>query len=148
MKVDSDMACMLMLVSMSLTLMQSHRVSAEQKIKSLSISTTKQAISIKLATSTTLGDNKFYFSAKSSVAFILNYGHMNISCKTRTVWSVPAFWACIRWRDKRFHGCNKTLQFPLSLSLTFCHGYVCRPLKLFCLFLLCMCVYIYKYDVD
>ena len=44
---------------------------------------TKQATSITLAT--TSGHHKFYFSLKSSVAFVLNYGHMGISCKTASL---------------------------------------------------------------
>ena len=47
------------------------------------ILTTKQAISITFAATVT--HDMFYFNLKSSVAFILNYGHMSISCKdTRT----------------------------------------------------------------
>ena len=43
----------------------------------LILSTSKQGISIKLAA--TVGNDKFYFSPKSSVAFILKYGHASIS---------------------------------------------------------------------
>ena len=35
---------------------------------------------IKLAA--TVGHDKFYFSLKSSVPVVLNYGHTSISCKT------------------------------------------------------------------
>ena len=50
MTVHSCMACMLMLVSMGLTLMQGHSGSATAKHQRCIISTTKQAISIKLTT--------------------------------------------------------------------------------------------------
>ena len=64
---------MFILVSMTLTFMQGHNGLAEETIQSWIISTTKQAISIQLAVA--VGHDKFYLSPKSSVAFILNYGH-------------------------------------------------------------------------
>ena len=73
MTVDLCRVDMLMLVSMTLTLMQGHNGLAEENIQRWIISTTKQAISIQL--SETVGHDKFYLSPKSSVAFILNYGH-------------------------------------------------------------------------
>ena len=69
-----------MVVSITLILMQGHSGSAEEKIQLCIISTTKQAIEIKLAA--TEGHNKFYFSLKSSVPVVLNYGHTSVSCKT------------------------------------------------------------------
>ena len=72
--------------------MQGHSGSAEEKIQLWIISTTKQAIKVKLAA--TIGHNKFYFSLNWSVPVILNYGHTSISCKTYTTesgQSVPAF---------------------------------------------------------
>ena len=69
---------MLMLVSLTLTLMQGHSVLAEEIIQHWIISTTiKQVVSINLAAM--VGHDKFYFSLKSSVAFVLNYGHTSIS---------------------------------------------------------------------
>ena len=37
---------------------------------------------IKIKLSATVGHDKFYFNPKVSVAFILNYGHTDIFCKT------------------------------------------------------------------
>ena len=52
MTADLRMPCVLMLVWMTLTLMQGHSGSANAQIKSVLLSATKQAISIKLATTT------------------------------------------------------------------------------------------------
>ena len=49
---------------------------------SFGLSTTKQAIKIKLAIM--VGHDKFYryFSLNLSVPIVLNYGHTSVSCKT------------------------------------------------------------------
>ena len=78
--VDLCMGYLLMVVLMTLTLMQGHSDSAEENIKLWIISTTKQAIHIKLAA--TVGHDNVYFSLKSSVPLILMYGHTSVSCKT------------------------------------------------------------------
>ena len=67
-----------MLVSMTLTLTQGHSGLEEGKCQHRIISTSKQAISIELS-SATVGHDNFYFSLKSSVAFVLNHGHTGIS---------------------------------------------------------------------
>ena len=59
----------LMIVSMTLTVMQGDSGSAEEQIQLCMISTTKQAIQIKLAA--TVGHDKFYMSLKSSVPGVL-----------------------------------------------------------------------------
>ena len=72
---------------MTLTLMQGHSGSVEEQIQLLIILTTKQTIKIKLAVM--VGHNKYYFSLKSSVPVILNYGHTSVSCKI--LWSCTEF---------------------------------------------------------
>ena len=77
MTIEVSLAYMRMLVSMTLTLMKGHSGLAEEQIQHQIIPTTKQAVSLKLAA--TVGHDKFYFSLKSSVAFVLNDGHTSTS---------------------------------------------------------------------
>ena len=62
--------------------------------------------------------------AKFPVAFILNYGHMNMSGKTRTVWSVHAFWrTCFQRRDE-WMMCNIQNLASKSMFAFHCHRQV------------------------
>ena len=102
MTIDLCMAYMLRLVTMNLTLMQGHSGLADDKLQRWIISTTKQAISIKHAA--TVGHDIFYFSLKSSVAFVLNYGDTSISYNViRHTYAMPAFQPRFWCRDER---CN------------------------------------------
>ena len=101
MKVD---LCMGMVVSMTLTLLQGHSGSAEEQIQLWIISTTKQT---KIKHAAMVGYDKFYFSLKSSVPVILNYGHTSLSLKTYIIiytesgQSIPAFRASFWCSDER-----------------------------------------------
>ena len=70
-------------------------------------SKTKQARRIKVAA--TVGHDKFYFSLKSSVAFVLNYGHKSISCKTH----VSSLWDVIDASQKLRHDVKQYFWVPL-----------------------------------
>ena len=75
-----------MVVLMTLTLMQGHSGSAKENIQLWIISTTKQAIKIKLAAK--VGHDKFYFSLNPSVPEVSNYSDtISVSCKTY-VWNL------------------------------------------------------------
>ena len=52
---------------------------ARQRVK-FSFKLCRQAIKIRFAT--TVGHDNFYFSLKSSVTVVLNYGNTNVSCKS------------------------------------------------------------------
>ena len=70
----------LMVVLITLTLMQADSGSSEEQIQLWIILTAKKQYRLKFTPM--VGHNHFYFSLKSSVSVVLNYGHMSISCKT------------------------------------------------------------------
>ena len=102
----------------TMTLMQSCSGFADENFKCWirPISTTKQAISIQLAA--IVRHDKFYFSLKSYVAFVLNYGHTSVSCKTYVSSLANACFpstlsASIRhWCTSLIHDVNKYFRVP------------------------------------
>ena len=100
---------MLMLVSTTLTLRQTRKRGI--------ISTIKQAVSILLAV-TVRAKGKFYFSLKSSVLFIVNYGHTKISCKTHVRSLVSAYHSVVPTFRERFWCRDEICNFTIALA---CH---------------------------